>query len=75
MIAPVAQWIEQLGSNESVGGSSPSGSTSLVISLHYNLCFKINILDCDSQCHIARFHHLLLYKRLVYLQLVKMNES
>lgn len=25
--APVAQWIEQLGSNESVGGSNPSGST------------------------------------------------
>ena len=27
MVAPVAQWIEQVGSNDLVGGSSPSGST------------------------------------------------
>lgn len=26
-LASVAQWIEQLGSNESVGGSTPSGGT------------------------------------------------
>jgi hypothetical protein len=40
--APVAQWIEQLGSNESVGGSNPSGRTKQLQTIDNSIIVKQN---------------------------------